>query len=163
MNRLFEYYRRTSRFSVAKGKRIVAENAGWGAQPSGGGINTKGKPYFVIDARSMGPDTVLRTDGQAGHTSYLLNAIHMRLLVEAYDSYLCVQERLDNFSCTEQLKEAFSGLQGLETLILILSPLFIDGSDKSRKQLRKLVSDGGLSIDEFVQRLMKLPVVREDR
>ena len=124
-------------------------------------MGIQGKPpHFVIDARSMGVDDVFLTcSGE--HTGKLFRAVHMRLLVEAYSSYLSVEKRLSDLFDTNQLGGEFRGLRDIETLLLILSPCFVDGSNKSRYQLRKMFTGGTLSIDELVQRLMRLPVEKE--
>lgn len=114
----------------------------------------------MIDARSMGIDAVIMTN-PGEHTSYLLRTVHMRLLVEAYDSYLQLQEEFIELFDSERLGGNFQRLQSLETLILILSPQFTDGSECSRVKLRKMFARDELSIDELVQRLMKLPVEKE--
>jgi len=120
----------------------------------------KRNPYFVIDARSMGIDTVMMA-GTREHSSYLFRPVHMKLLAEAYDSYLRIQEELNELFDSEELGGDFQGLQNIETLILILSPLFTDGSEGNRARLRKMFTREELSIDELVQRLMKLPVEEE--
>ena len=119
-------------------------------------------PHFVIDARSMGIDTVLMT-GTREHSSYLFRPIHMRLLVEAYNSYLRLRKELIELFDSEGLGGDFQGLQHIETLILILSPQFTDGSEWSRKKLQKMFASRMLSVDEIVQQLMTLPVDQEDR
>lgn len=117
-------------------------------------------PHFVIDARSMGIDTVLMT-GTREHSSYLFRPIHMRLLVEAYNSYLRLRKELIELFDSEGLGGDFQGLQHIETLILILSPQFTDGSEQNRARLRKMFAGGTLGIDELVQRLMRMPVEKE--
>lgn len=119
-------------------------------------------PHFVIDARRMGVDTVLLT-GPNEHTAFLFRAIHMRLLAEAYDSYLALEEAFKILTNADQLNGYFSNLRNIETLLLILSPDFIDGTEQSRQKLRKIFADRMLSIDEIVQQLMKLPVDKEDQ
>ncbi len=119
-------------------------------------------PHFVIDARSMGIDTVMMTDA-GEHSSYLFRPVHMKLLAEAYNSYLRVREELNELFDSEELGGDFQGLRSIETLMLILSPQFIDGSEWSRKKLRKMFANRMLSVDEIVQQLMKLPVDQEDR
>ncbi len=114
----------------------------------------------MIDARSMGIDTVMMA-GTREHSSYLFRPVHMKLLAEAYDSYLRIQEELNELFDSEELGGDFQGLQNIETLILILSPLFTDGSEGNRARLRKMFTREELSIDELVQRLMKLPVEEE--
>lgn len=119
--------------------------------------DNKKPPYFVIDARNLGRDSVLLTNS-VEHTSCLFKTVHMKLLAEAYDSYFAVQEELSRLFNARQLNGYFSGLQSLETLLLILSPHFIDGTEQSRKRLRNIFKNRSLSIDEIAQTLMKLPV-----
>ena len=120
----------------------------------------KRNPYFVIDARSMGIDTVMMA-GTREHSSYLFRPVHMKLLAEAYDSYLRIQEELNELFDSEELGGDFQGLRNIETLILILSPQFTDGSEQNRAKLRKMFAGGTLGIDELVQRLMRMPVEKE--
>ena len=117
-------------------------------------------PHFVIDARSMGIDTVMMTDA-GEHSSYLFRPVHMKLLAEAYGSYLRVREELNELFDSEELGGDFHGLRSIETLMLILSPQFTDGSDCSRKKLQKMFTGRSMSIDELVQRLMQLPIEKE--
>lgn len=114
----------------------------------------------MIDARSMGIDTVMMA-GPGERSAYLLRPVHMRLLVEAYDSFLQLQEDLIELFDSERLGGDFQRLQSLETLLLILSPQFADGSEWNRARLRKMFAREELSIDELVQRLMKLSVEKE--
>ena len=108
----------------------------------------------------MGLDTALLTDStNYDHTAYLLRKVHIRLLVEAYDRYVHLQEELHGLFDTQKLDGVFRGLQSVETLIL--SPLFTDGSEYSRGKLRKMFAREELSIDELVQQLMKLPIEKE--
>lgn len=117
-------------------------------------------PHFVIDARNMGIDTVMMTDA-GEHSSYLFRPVHMKLLAEAYGSYLRVQEELNELFDSDELGGDFHGLRSIETLMLILSPQFTDGSDCSRKKLQKMFTGRSMSIDELVQRLMQLPIEKE--
>lgn len=108
----------------------------------------------------MGIDTVMMTAPRE-HSSYLFRPIHMKLLAEAYNSFLRTQEELNELFDSKELGGDFQGLRNIETLILILSPQFTDGSDWSRARLRRMFAGEELSIDELVQRLMKLPVEEE--
>lgn len=134
----------------------MPQNGLWGAEM---GVQKKA-PHFVIDARSMGVDDVFLT-GHGEHTGKLFRTVHMRLLVEAYSSYLSVEKRLSDLFDSKQLEGEFRGLRDIETLLLILSPCFVDGSNKSRDKLRKIFAGRTMSIDELVQKLMKLPVEKE--
>lgn len=118
--------------------------------------DNQNSPYFVVDARSMGHDAILLTNSEE-HTCYLFKTIHMKLLVEAYDDYFAVQKELSRLFNTKQLNGYFRGLQSLETLMLLISPQFTDGTEQSRKRLRHIFEDRALSIDEIAQKLMKLP------
>lgn len=124
-------------------------------------MGTQGRlPHFVIDARCMGIDTVMMTAPRE-HSSYLFRPIHMKLLAEAYNSFLRTQEELNELFDSKELGGDFQGLRNIETLILILSPQFTDGSEQNRARLRKMFAGGTLGIDELVQRLMRMPVEKE--
>lgn len=134
----------------------MPQNGSWGVDM---GIHRK-IPHFVIDAQNMGIDTVLMTN-PGERSSYLFRSVHMQLLAEAYDSYLRVREELNELLDSEEIGGDFHGLRNIETLMLILSPQFTDGSERSRARLRKMFARRELSIDELVQQLMKLPIEKE--
>lgn len=134
----------------------MPQNGSWGVDM---GIHRK-IPHFVIDAQNMGIDTVLMTN-PGERSSYLFRSVHMQLLAEAYDSYLRVREELNELFDSEEIGGDYYGLRSIETLMLILSPQFTDGSDCSRKKLQKMFTGRSMSIDELVQRLMQLPIEKE--
>lgn len=134
----------------------MLQNGSWGVDM---GIHKK-TPHFVIDARSMGIDAVMMA-APGKNSSYLFRPVHMKLLAEAYDSYLRIRGELNELFDSEELGGDFQGLRNIETLVLILSPLFTDGSEQNRARLRRMFVGDELSIDELVQRLMKLPVEEE--